>query len=391
MTCPSATALRNCADGHPVVGVDGVALHQRDDHEAAAERQRADLERDPGQRAEPAAPASAALPPARSRAADRAGAPGRRSRGRCRARATRSRAAPAPGNGRRAPRRRGRAPRTRASRARSRGALQTRPGRLAPARTATAATAAPAPGAGAADPHGRRLAEEHIDSRRISTTAGTMNPSPPTTAPPGPATRQAQKIASWVEAGSGQQVAGRDWRPRTRAGRPSAARRPRVGGAARCARGPAEADHADSRPLEGDRPQRNGFRSGLRHQSPVPTTAATRAERGAVEPVEDPGIQAGGADLLVEVERGLVPIERGPLEARTPARDRDGGQVGQQRGADARASVFRRDVQILQPQPRPALPCREGAVEQREARGLPGAARTACLRDQRLGRRRRTE
>ena len=34
-----------------------------------------------------------------------------------------------------------------------------------------------------------------------------MNAAPPTSAPDGPATRQAQKIASWVEAGPGQQVA----------------------------------------------------------------------------------------------------------------------------------------------------------------------------------------
>ena len=39
---------------HPVVGVDGVTLHQRDDHETAAERERPDLERRPGQRADPA-------------------------------------------------------------------------------------------------------------------------------------------------------------------------------------------------------------------------------------------------------------------------------------------------------------------------------------------------
>jgi hypothetical protein len=35
---------------HPVVGVDGVGLHERDDHEAAAVRERAHLERDPDQR-----------------------------------------------------------------------------------------------------------------------------------------------------------------------------------------------------------------------------------------------------------------------------------------------------------------------------------------------------
>ncbi len=36
-----------------MVVVDGVGLHQRDDHEAAAERERADLERDPGERRDP--------------------------------------------------------------------------------------------------------------------------------------------------------------------------------------------------------------------------------------------------------------------------------------------------------------------------------------------------
>ena len=36
--------------GHPVVVVDGVGLHERDDHEAAAVGQRADLERHPGHR-----------------------------------------------------------------------------------------------------------------------------------------------------------------------------------------------------------------------------------------------------------------------------------------------------------------------------------------------------
>ena len=54
VTCPSATALRNCPLGHPVVAVDGVALHQGDDHEAAPEREGPDLQRGPDQRAEPA-------------------------------------------------------------------------------------------------------------------------------------------------------------------------------------------------------------------------------------------------------------------------------------------------------------------------------------------------
>ena len=46
--------VQELAVGHPVVVVDRVGLHQRDDHEAAAVRERADLERHPGERAEPA-------------------------------------------------------------------------------------------------------------------------------------------------------------------------------------------------------------------------------------------------------------------------------------------------------------------------------------------------
>lgn len=42
------------SSGHPVVGMDGVALHQGDDHEAAPERQRPDLERGLDQWCDPA-------------------------------------------------------------------------------------------------------------------------------------------------------------------------------------------------------------------------------------------------------------------------------------------------------------------------------------------------
>ena len=46
--------VEELAAGHPVVVLHGVALHERDDHEAAAERERADLQRRPRQRAQPA-------------------------------------------------------------------------------------------------------------------------------------------------------------------------------------------------------------------------------------------------------------------------------------------------------------------------------------------------
>ena len=55
-----------CA-GHPVVGDDGVVLHERDDDEAATIGEGADLERDPGQGAEPpTATACAATAPSKA-------------------------------------------------------------------------------------------------------------------------------------------------------------------------------------------------------------------------------------------------------------------------------------------------------------------------------------
>ena len=43
-------------------------------------------------------------------------------------------------------------------------------------------------------------------SPRMSTSPGTMNAAPPTSAPTGPATRHAEKMASWVEAGPGNRL-----------------------------------------------------------------------------------------------------------------------------------------------------------------------------------------
>ena len=47
-------------------------------------------------------------------------------------------------------------------------------------------------------------------SARITISPGTMNADAADDRPGGPRTRQAQKIASWVDAGPGQQVAGGD-------------------------------------------------------------------------------------------------------------------------------------------------------------------------------------
>ena len=89
--------------GHPVIGVHGVGLHQRDDHEAAAVGERSDLERRPAQRAQPSDGGRPRRqrrerPPVRSRAPPRSGAA-------VQARSGRSRSARVRGRGRRAQRR----------------------------------------------------------------------------------------------------------------------------------------------------------------------------------------------------------------------------------------------------------------------------------------------
>ena len=75
-----------------------------------------------------------------------------------------------------------------------------------PAWTATAATAAPAPAPAPRTHSGGVPARNSTDRARITTRPGTMNAAPPASAPGRPRTRQAQKIASWVEAGPGSRL-----------------------------------------------------------------------------------------------------------------------------------------------------------------------------------------
>ena len=56
---PERDGVEELAVRHPVVVVDGVLLHQRHDHEAAAVRERTDLDRDPRQREDTAPVAGA--------------------------------------------------------------------------------------------------------------------------------------------------------------------------------------------------------------------------------------------------------------------------------------------------------------------------------------------
>jgi hypothetical protein len=70
--------------------------------------------------------------------------------------------------------------------------------------SATAGTAAPAPAAAPTTQSGGCAARKSVESARMITRPGTMKQMPPITAPTRPRSRQAQKIASCVEAGPGR-------------------------------------------------------------------------------------------------------------------------------------------------------------------------------------------
>src|SRR5436190_2260772 len=78
--------------------------------------------------------------------------------------------------------------------------------RSLPARTATAATAAPAPAPAPRTHVGGAAARKSAARPRMITSPGTMKAMPPTIAPAIPATRQAEKMASCVDAGPGSRL-----------------------------------------------------------------------------------------------------------------------------------------------------------------------------------------
>ncbi len=163
---------------HPVVGADRVGLHQRHDHEAAAERQRADLQRGPGERAACRRGASRGGERDRERRPERAPrehAPdvspsSELDRSRSASSTSTSHGPPSAAATRAGEHRR------RALRGVARGPAPRQIGRAiaSPARSATAGTAAPAPIAGAAQPAGGDPDRNSTDSARISTSPGKM-------------------------------------------------------------------------------------------------------------------------------------------------------------------------------------------------------------------------
>ena len=87
-----------------------------------------------------------------------------------------------------------------------RARVQLGPSSDQPAWTATAATAAPAPAPAPFTHSGGVPSRNSAESARMQTRPGTMKARPPASAPSRPRTRQAQKMASSVEAGPGSRL-----------------------------------------------------------------------------------------------------------------------------------------------------------------------------------------
>src|SRR5437763_13301744 len=66
----------------------------------------------------------------------------------------------------------------------------------------------------------------------------------------------------------------------------------------------------------------------------------------ALEPVHDPVVETLGVQLLVEPECGFVPVKCRPLEAGAAPGNCNRRDRGDQRLANARATVLGRDVQV---------------------------------------------
>ncbi len=206
--------------GHPVVGGHGVGLHQRNDHEAAAEGERADLERGPGERARSPAGRHGASNGQRSTRRARA-APRRRARARRRPSSTSTSHGPAVAARRSAGERVGDpAQRVRAAARRQIGGATSR--RRC---TATAATAAPAPSPAPRTQRGGEPARNSDRQREDRDEPGHDEAGPADERAAAPAQPPRAVDRQLRRGRPGQQVASRRSRARTRARSASASRR----------------------------------------------------------------------------------------------------------------------------------------------------------------------
>ena len=76
-----------------------------------------------------------------------------------------------------------------------------------------------------------------------------------------------------------------------------------------------------------------------------------------------PAVDRFGTDTLVEVDRGLVPVQHTPFDTAAVLGQRPLREMAHQRQADAAAAVRGIDKQIFQKDIRPRLECVERIVE----------------------------
>ena len=147
------------------------------------------------------------------------------------------------------------------------------------------------PRARAADPRRRRAARNSDRQREDQRPApGTMKPARRRSPRPGPATRQAQKIASWVEAGPGSRLQAATRVLELAAVEPAPLARRRGGGAARCARAARRSRCSRSAPT---RARRSAGRRARRRPAGSPPSAwvlgLVPSLAGRVSPLDRPG------------------------------------------------------------------------------------------------------
>ena len=145
-----------------------------------------------------------------------------------------------------------------------------------PAWTATAATAAPAPAPAARTHVGGDAARNNAARPKMIVRPGTMNATPPTTAPSGPATIHAHKIASCVDAGPGNRLQAAIASSKSRRLDPPPSAHTELAQERDVRRRSAEADATDAAPLHQHLAQRDPGarcrRVRRRHRGTVPRT-----------------------------------------------------------------------------------------------------------------------
>ena len=336
---PERDGVEELPGRHPVVDRDGVVLHQRHDHEAAAEGERADLEGDPRDRAEARRPRARRARAHRDRSGATRGRRRRRSVARgtstCRSAAiTTTRYGPTVAAAT-APVTKSR-PSALGPPSRRRPAPSSTGRRASAAASATAGTAAPAPLAAPSTPRrrvvreeDRREHEDHGEPRADEREAADDGAEDARDAP------RAQKIASCVDAGPGSRFVAAIAVLEVLGGEPPARLATHSARSSEmCAGGPPKPIDADAAPLPRDRPDPDARRR-RRDSRAEHLVGRARAAPRRTRPASGARGRSGGSSGAGGRRR-----RRAATSARRPPRGRAGagtGCPGRRRGRGGRA------------------------------------------------------